>query len=297
MKNHLISVLLPLLLVLVQGCMADLRPSLIEKEGIVSTNEEKGKMILLKAWKKQGLENLSLHETYLVRGQDVWKGMMGKLGKPWPDAAIDLQLKYAVGTFDSQVIFQSGKRQDVKAGLQSWRYYEQVPGSELTFVDYDERIAFGLSAYQYFFELLDRLRKAPIISYAGEKMFKGRLYDQVFVSWDMPEPHQQHDQYVLWINRESGMLDYALYTLRENYLKMPGSKAFYGSIQFKDWRPVDGILIPHTQLVYLNSPKEKEKKHLHQLRVEEFAFDTFSLEELYPNPEIDRIGDDKVAAH
>ena len=219
------------------------------------------------------------------------------MGKVWPDATIDIRLQYAIGTFDSQVTFHSGKREGAKAGLQSWKYYEQEPGAKLKFADYNKRIAFGLSAYQYFFELLDRLKKAPIISYAGEHTFKGQHYDQVFVSWEKTEPHQQHDQYVLWINRESGMLDFALYTLRENFLKMPGSKAFYGSIQFKDWRPVDGILMPHTQLVYLNSPKEKEHKHLHKLTVSEFTFDNFSLEELYPDPELERIGDDKVAVH
>lgn len=294
MKNFTISSLFWSVLFLLSGCMADIRTPLIEEQGIMSIHETKGKLLLEKAWKKQGLDRLEDHQTYTVKARDVWKGLMGKMGKPWPDAGIDLELKYAVGTFDSQVNFLSGKRKGVVAGLQSWNYYEQEPGADLIFMAYDERIGFGLSAYQYFFELLDRLKKAPIISYAGEKEFRGQHYDQVFVSWETPAPHQQHDQYVLWINRESGLLDYAVYTLRDNYLKLPGSKAFYGSIQYKDWRSVAGILIPHTQLVYLNSPKKKEKKHLHQLQVEEFTFDNFSLETLYPNPELERVGDDKV---
>ena len=33
----------------------------------------------------------------------------------------------------------------------------------------NKRIKFGLAAFQYFGEMIDRLRSAPIISYAGEK--------------------------------------------------------------------------------------------------------------------------------
>ena len=270
--------LLLLLVLLIQGCMADIRTPLIKQEGITTANGDQ----------------LANHQTYSLKGRDVWKGLFGKLGKPWPQTDSELALRYAIGTFDSEVSFLNGDREGVQAGLQSWNYYEKAPGAAAVFMEYDERIAFGLSAYQYFFELLDRLKKAPIISYAGEKEFLGQIYDQVFVSWETPKPHQQHDQYVLWINQESGLLDFAVYTLRETYLKLPGAKAFYGSIQFADWRSVDGILIPHRQIVYLNEPKKKANKHLHQLEVREFAFDDFPLEDLYPNPKLEKIGDDKV---
>lgn len=294
MKSRFTIIISVLVIWLLPGCMADIRTPLIKQDGITEANAEKGKLLLEKAWKLQGLDKLKEHETYLLRGRDVWKGLMGKMGKPWPDAEVDLQFRYAVGTFDGEVGFLSGKRAGTSAGLQSWNYYEVASGEAAVFTDYDERIAFGLSAYQYFFELADRLKRAPIISYAGEKEFRGQPYDQVFVTWETPEPHQEHDQYVLWINRASGLLEYAVYTLRDNYLKMPGARAFYGSIQFADWREVEGIRIPHRQIVYLNQPKQKEKKHLHQMQVQEFGFDTFPVEMLYPNPELDRIGDDKV---
>lgn len=281
---------------LLQGCMADIRTPLIEREGITASNTARGKMLLEKAWKKQGLDQLQQHRTYSFQGKDVWKGLMGKLGKPWPEAKVDLQFRYVIGTFDSQVSFLSGSRTGERAGLQSWRYYEVDPEGTLTFTDYNERIGFGLSAYQYFFELPDRLLRAPIISYAGEREFRGQWYDQVFVSWEQPEPHREHDQYVLWINRETGLLEFALYTLRETYLKMPGASAFYGSIQFADWQDIDGILIPHRQIVYLNRPKKKPEQHLHQLEIRDFAFDDFPQDQLYPDPALERLGDDKLVS-
>ncbi|MBX2877691.1 MAG: hypothetical protein KTR30_36565 [Saprospiraceae bacterium] len=275
------------------GCMADMRTALIKEKGITAVHEKKGKELIDQAWKKHGLDGLAHHQTYRVEGMDVWKGIMGKMGKPWPEAKSKLELKYAIGTFDSQAVFLDGKRANTKAGLQSWQYYEKELDGEIEFKKLNKRIAFGLAAYQYFFEMLDRLRGAPIISYAGQKEFREQQYDLVFVTWGTEKPHMDHDQYMLWINRSTGMLDYAVYTLRENYLKFPGARAFYGSIQFKDYQPVMGVMIPHTQIVYLNQPKRKEKKHLHKLEVDVFEFDKFSIDELYPDAGIEKMGDNK----
>ncbi len=293
--NRIITVVLLATSLLLPSCMADLRTALIEEEGITKTNEEKGRNLLAEAWKKQGFEYLDQHTTYSFHGFDTWKGLSGKLGKPWPHWKSEMDFKYAIGTFDGQVLFQNGKRKGVLAGLQSWQYYEKEPGDKLEFKAYNKRIAFGLSAYQYFVELLDRLRQAPIIAYAGEKDFNSHQYDLVFATWETPEPHMEHDQYVLYINKKTGMLDYAVYTLRDNYLKPPGYKSFYGSIHFSDYWSIEGVLIPHKQTVFLNAPKKKEKKYAHQMIVTDFQFDAFDVKELHPNPDITPVGDDKIA--
>jgi hypothetical protein len=286
--------LLILISITLQSCMADMRTVMIKREGITPMNESKGKTIIKNTWEKHGFAKLANHKVYSLIADDTWKGMMGKMGKPWPDAKSKLKLKYAINTFDSQVEFMDGRKENSIAGLQSWQYYEQEQQKGIEFIEYNKRIAFGLSAYQYFFEMLDRLKRAPIISYAGEKKFNDTLYDLIFITWQDPEPHMGHDQYLLWINKDTQLLEYAVYSLRENYLKMPGYKAFYGSIKFDDYKNIDGILIPHKQTVFLNEPSKKDKRHLHQLIVKDFKFDDFDINELYPNPEIAKIGDKKL---
>lgn len=278
---------------LLQGCMADMRTNMIKREGISNANEIKGKSILKNTWDKHGFSNLSNHKVYSLIADDTWKGIMGRMGKPWPEAKSKLKLKFAINTFDSKVEFMNGKKENTSAGLQSWNYYEQTAGENIEFTDYNKRIAFGLSAYQYFFEMLDRLKRAPIISYAGEKKFNDLEYDLIFVTWKEAEPHMEHDQYLLWINKKTQLLEYAVYSLRDNYLKMPGYKAFYGSVKYDDYRDIDGILIPHKQTVFLNEPSKKDKRNLHQLLVTDFKFDDFDISELYPNTEIEKIGDSK----
>ncbi|MCW5516932.1 hypothetical protein [Muriicola sp. Z0-33] len=291
LKKITLLVLAPIIL---QSCMADMRTLMIKQNGITQLNESKGKSILENTWKKHGFSKLANHKAYSLTADDTWKGLMGKMGKPWPEAKSKLKLKYAINTFDSQVEFLDGKRKNTLAGLQSWQYYEKEILGEIEFVKYNERIAFGLSAYQYFFEMLDRLKGAPIISYAGVKEFNSTHYDLVFVTWKEVEPHMEHDQYVLWINKETQLLEYAVYSLRDNYLKIPGYKAFYGSVKFDDYKNIDGILIPHEQFIFLNKPSRKDKKHIHKLTVQDFKFDDFDINELYPNSSIAKIGDKKL---
>ena len=280
-------------LLFLQSCMADLRPALIKEEGITKVNEARGRKILQKAWEKQGFEKLHRHESYSFQAEDTWKGMMGRIGKPWPEAKSNMSFKFELGTFDSQVKYLNGKKANTYAGLQSWNYYEFPEGEEAQKMKMNKRARFGLSAYQYFFEMLDRLKRAPIVSWAGVEQFNGQKYDVIFVSWNKAQPHMQNDQYKLLINTETKMLDYAIYTLRENYLKMPGGRAFYGSVKYSDFREVDGVLIPHTQSVFLNKPKEKEGRNLHQLKVTNFQFNSFDLVLLKPFSDVKPTGDSK----
>ncbi len=293
MKNIKPLVLLTICFLL-QSCIADMRTRMIKNEGISKNNEIKGKAILQKTWEKHGFSKLAKYQTYTLTANDTWKGFMGKIGKPWPEAKSELKLKYAINTFDSQVQFLNGKRKNTIAGLQSWKYYEQEQQKDIKFTDYNKRIAFGLSAYQYFFEMLDRLKKAPIISYAGEKIFNDVKYDLIFVTWKIPKPHMEHDQYLLWINKKNSQLEYAVYSLRDNYLKIPGYKAFYGSIKFDNYQNVNGIIIPHKHTVFLNEPSRKDKNHIHELIVKDFVFDGFDVNDLYPNKEIKKNGDKKL---
>ncbi len=269
--------------------LADLRT---EELALTGRSEEKARELLRAAWRQQGLDQLENHQTYEVVATDHWKGLMGGMSKIWPVNRKPLRLRYAIGSFDGSVEILEGGKEGFRAGLQSWRYYEAEPGDSIAFQSKpDKRIAFGLAAFQYFFELSDRLLRAPILRYAGSRNFAGQTYDLVFATWQTPEPHRGHDQYLLYINRQSGLLEIASYTIRHNYLPAPGN--FYGSIRFGDFREIDGVQIPFRQTVFLNAPKEKEKKYLHQLTIRSFAFDAFDKNILYPDPKLEFVGDDK----
>ena len=196
MQNSFVLVLLAISLF--SGCkMVDLQTREVKRQGLAPESiQERGQELLRAAWEAQGMAHLHEHKTYSVTAQDEWKGLLGKMGKPWPEARSAMRFKYEIGSFDSQVEFLDGKEEGLIAGLQSWKYYEIEPGQEPEFKDeLNERISFGLSAFHYFFELGDRLSRAPIVTYAGEKEHRGETYDMVFATWETTEPHMGHDQY------------------------------------------------------------------------------------------------------
>jgi hypothetical protein len=128
--------------------------------------------------------------------------------------------------------------------------------------------------------MLDRLKNAPIISYGGEAKFRGQKYDLVFCTWSTPEPHMEHDQYVAWINKTTGLMDFTQYTIRETYLKPPGYKSLGGAVEFRDFKSINGVMIPHDQIVYAGKLKEDVTRNLHRLTISDFKFDSFEETDL-----------------
>ena len=138
------------------------------------------------------------------------------------------------------------------------------------------------------------MREAPIISYAGEASFRGQAYDLVFCTWQSPEPHMEHDQYVVWINKETSLLEFAQFTIRDSYLKAPGYKKIGGAIEFTDLREIEGIRIPHQQIIYGFNLKENPKKYLHKLDMTNFKFDAFEESKLQVNKSLPLGADTKA---
>jgi hypothetical protein len=269
--------------------MYDLRTSTVKKEGSTIENTNKGKKILANAWEKQGYNKLNNHKVYSYHGLDVWKGILGKMSQIWPDLESEMEFKFQIGTFNGQVTFIEGSEAGMVAGLQNWNYYEIIKGDTLIKnkdAKENKRHVFGIAAFQYFTEMLDRLKSAPIISYAGEDEMRGQKYDLVFCTWKTANPHEEHDQYMVWINQKTGLMDFTQYTIRESFLKPPGYKMIGGAIEFNDFKNINGVMIPHEQFVYAIKLRKNRKKNLHHLVISDFQFDNFNLNELQINPSI-----------
>jgi hypothetical protein len=149
---------------------------------------------------------------------------------------------------------------------------------------------FALTATQYFMELVGRLRNAELITYAGEKKFNKKTYDLVFVKWGELKKHKKDDQYLLWINKETGLTEYCEYTVRD--IAFPGS-LITACIAFSDFRDVKGFKVPFEQYLFSGVPSSKMEKYLHRFELKSFAFDSFSKTELYPNDKMETFGDSK----
>jgi hypothetical protein len=286
MKNINLILILFASTLFFQSCLHDVRTKMLKQEGITAVNRAKGKQILDQVWKKQGGDKFEQHKVYSFQGFDTWQdSKLGKIGKLWSDYKTTMEFQFQVDTLDGRLTFIDGERAGTIVGIYNSNYYE-IENGKTEFQDKtaesNRRAVFGLSHIQYFFELLDRLRHAPIISYAGSKEFNGKQYDLVFCTWEKAKPHQEHDQHLLWINKKTGLLDYAEYSVREPHVKPPGYKMIGGNIEYTDYREIDGVLISHDQIVYPIKKKTDQNKFIHRLKISNFKFDSFNAKELKP---------------
>jgi hypothetical protein len=295
MKKVIIGVaVLAAMFVFMSWYTVDLLPSALKGDANASENKAKAKAIFEKSWKAHGVDSLKQHEVYQLTTVDDWKGPMAGMGKLWAQKNTNMLFKYVPNTFDAQVEFLNGETKGMKAGLQSWKYYEQAVGSEIEFKDEaNVRYRFGMAAYQYFTETVSRLSNAEFIRFAGTEEFNGSTYDLVYATWGSMEGNDQHDQYILYFNQETNMLDYATYTVRDNYLKMPGGGMMYATMRFNDYRNIDGFQVPFEQTVFMFGPQEDKDNYIHKLTLSSFEFDGFDKAELYPDPSIALLGDSK----
>lgn len=293
MKSSISTILVVLLALSLSACgLADLRTSAQKEGNLPSDSEEIGAELLERAIKAQGVDKMSNFQNYEVVAVDHWKGLFGTLGKVWPTKKAKLRLRYAIDSFDSQLEFLDGKERGMIAGLQSWNYYEKYEDGEIHFKEKaDKKNRFGLAAFHYFFELPVRLSKAEIVKYVGERAKDGKTYDLVFASWMSEEPNKEADQYVAWINKETGLLEYSEFTIRDSYAAGPAS--IYGAMYYADFREINGVLIPFQQSAFKNSAGSDKEDFLHRLTVESFEFDAFDHALLYPGSDIGKSGDAK----
>lgn len=258
--------------------MADLRPAEIKEETDIWDRESKGRALLRSAAEAQGFNSFYSHSHYRLQIKDHWKGVIGSIANPWPVNNEPITLRYESKTFTGQAEFHEGKHNGEIKGLHSWHYYEIEDKGPIE-KKADPNIRYILAAIQYFIELPVRLQDASIVAYAGERKVRGEAYDLVFVTWDQPAPSKDYDHYLLYINKENNLLEYASFTVRD--APGPNPPNIYSTIAFTNFKEIDGATIPFTMRIFNKDPG-KPSNYLHKIEVLNFEFDAFPLEKIRP---------------
>ncbi|MEM8507355.1 MAG: hypothetical protein AAF717_05975 [Bacteroidota bacterium] len=276
-----------LIVVSTQACkIADLRTPSISRK--MPDREEKALLLLENVISTNHLQKLAAAGTYSLEASDNWKGLLAVMN-PLPKDNTAMELRFRPNSFDGQFQY-SGRKKKIVHGVHSMQYYKIKKDSSIV-LRRKKKVVFSLPAIQYFFELPLRLRNAPILKHAGTTTIEGRNYDLVFATWKQPEPHKENDQYLLYIDKEMGQLDFANYTVRGLYLPAPGS--IYGSIRFSDRKMnEDGITYPGMLTIQFNQLK-KEESFAHRISITQLTLNSFPLEGLYPLEGLEYLGDEK----
>lgn len=283
------------LLLTVTSCkVADLRTDRIKNAtpSSIDSLRTEGIKILNSAYEKQGLEHFVQHKNYQFTAHEMWYGFLGKVANSWPVNDVQLQFSYRINSFDGRMEILEGEKKGAFFGLQSWEYYEGNANKKADFeVKRNEKIVFTIPAYHYFMELLIRLKNVPVIEYAGNAKVDGIAYQMVLATWgNNSKPTTEYDQYLVYINTQTGLMDYCTYTAHGSQLM--GSKSATATIHYSNYKTINGALIPMQQKVILSKPSNSAQP-IHQMTISAFEFDVVSDGILFPNKNLKPVGDEK----
>lgn len=267
--------------------VSDLRPDSLSTATLTPEAAQRGRRLLAAAAERHGRAEWETHSTLEVVATDTWFGVMAHTPfNPWSLAEQRLRLLLLRGTWSSRAELLSGPDKGTVWGIQSWHPYRAELSGTPRFAD-DPTIRFYLPTYQFFVESAFRLDSAEIVADIGEARDQGETYDRVFATWGSVEAHMEHDQYIIWIARGSGLIDRFAYTVRD----FGGVAA--GVTHYSDYRRIDGVMIPYRLSIRLVMPGGLESE-AHVLEIENGAWDTVDRGLLLPNRELAAEGQSKA---
>ena len=292
MKNTISNIIMLFVVLGLGSCaLADIRITTLKKEG--STNE-KGRNLLEESVKAMGYDKLQNFESYSAKSVFKWKpfwSMMPMNSLPG-NKNKEIEFHFSTNSFDGRVDYLEGRKKGDYHGIQSWQSYQSVNGKPLKFKK-DKRRSWGLASYHYMIEAPSRLLNAPIIKYAGTKTMYGKEYDLVFASWGSEKANKKHDQWLLYINKETKFIDLSQLTIRDFFLPFPPNMS-HGTVQYLSRTNVNGIHLPIEISIQMFKPK-KQKKYAYKFKLYDYKFDKMNQNNIYPNPKIEKLGDSKIS--
>jgi len=263
--------------------VADVRKgTALHKENTAQTADQtRGKQILHSYIRKNGYDKFSSVNTYKIAAREEWKGMMGNMGNPWPEKNLSYEMKFVpdLKEFTSRVELTSEKQRGDVWGLKKTvsSVYYQESGATSKGID-QGMMSFNLANYQWWIEFPYRLSQLKNVTYAGEKERDGKKYDLVLATWGKSlEVNKDYDQYMMWFNKSTGMMDLVTFTYRD--VPMMSPSFMYGTAIFRNFKTVNGINIPFSHKFQINGPSA-EKKYAHHFVIDKIEFNSFDKSEL-----------------
>ncbi|MEO1436545.1 MAG: hypothetical protein AAFV80_13485 [Bacteroidota bacterium] len=270
--------------------LADVRPSAFKNDTIAPQRD--GREMLAEAVNAMGYQNLENLETYSAKSVFKWKTFWSimPMNSLRGNKGNEIEFHFVPNSFDSKVQYHEGRKRGDIHGLQSWEAYRELAGKALKFKK-DKRRTWGQGAYHYMIEAPYRLlEKAPIVKYAGEREWQGQTYDLIFATWYTEEPNKEHDQWLLYVNRETKFIDLAHITIREFFLPFPKNMA-HGTVVYPSRTEKNGIYFPDEVIIQLGKPKKNTKKKVYRFSLYDYQFNSIEKQTFYPNPDLKPIGD------
>ena len=241
----------------------DIRPDYLDGE-ITAADKAKGKALMNEMEAAYGSrDNWLAHGTVsFVQIADWYEDKLGLAG--WEELPQQLQMTCTLGTDNCKLNLLNGPNTDKIWNVENSEYYEMVQGGEKGIKE-DEKFMQKMVFKNYWFQFPFRIGEAPIISYAGEGTVKGESYDLVYATWGSEKANRQYDQYILYLDKETRLVEWLHFTIRDKL------KFIHSTAQFTDFKTINGIVAPFNQYITTRSP-EGDGSKFHENRYQWIEF-------------------------
>lgn len=241
----------------------DIRPAYLQGE-ITEKDYQAGKTLLAEMQAAYGGKDQWLaHQTGTYAQEADWyEDKFGRAG--WDTLPQQFQMTSILGTDDCEFTLLNGKNKGQTWGVTDWNSYQKKEDGTKQFIE-NEKYEHKLIYKNYWFQLPFRISEAPIIAYGGEATAYGKTYDLLYATWGSEAANSQYDQYLMYIDQETRMIEWLQFTLRENFVFVQITA------QFTDFKKVNGITCPFSQYITFGKTGEDNPK-VHENRYQWIQF-------------------------
>jgi len=241
----------------------DIRPEYLQDK-IDDKDYKKGKDLLHEMQTAYGgMDKWLVHKTgSYAQVADWYDDKLGIAG--WDELPQQFQMTSILGTDDSEFTLLNGANKGQIWGVQDWKSYQKKENGEKEFISH-EKYHHKLIYKNYWFQFPFRISEAPIIAYAGESTSNGETYDLLYATWGSEAANRQYDQYVLYLDKETRLIEWLHFTLREKF------NFVHPTAQFTTFKTINGITAPFNQYITMGTPEEVGAK-FHENRYQWIQF-------------------------
>ncbi|MEM6268502.1 MAG: hypothetical protein AAF998_03650 [Bacteroidota bacterium] len=275
-RNPLLGLFLVATVLSFAGCkLSDLRTTEMKAAIDAPGSTQKARRLMQTCFLAHGADKWENYETVTFDFEDRFEKL--KFASPFPGGGAAMTLSYVPDAADAHMRVKEGKKAGLIWGLSNWYSWEQKAksGSERKW-KHNRRIKFWLPTWQYFLQLPLKIMEAPIMRHGGEREIQGKKYEILFATWNTDEPQKEYDQYALYINAETKLIDLVEYTVRGV------NKSVVGTCVYSGYKQVEGIQIPLVMNVLGPKIDYDDPSILHVMKVNGVEFNQIDQQELQP---------------
>lgn len=206
---------------LLGGCssgLADIRPEPLRVAPPTADSEAKGQRLVREMLDAHGLETWQTFDFVHARAADEWfNALFFALGAPYTENPEHVVVAAYTQRFPSaRVEFTGGDNAGQVWVVDGDRIRTKAEGEAVE----TQRTADDpfFAAFVHNFPLWPNmpflLASADRATYLDEATWEGRTYDRVLISWGDYAPQADVDQWILWVNRDTRLLERVWFTIR-----------------------------------------------------------------------------------